>query len=448
MKTKTLFFSNFKFNQTNNFNENELTIENLSNANTNFGYISSEFSFIDTIETLINDKEKLQTIYNFNENILQKTIKIIPYQFISDLDNEFYSRIFLLTSEYNLYELNNETNLFEFRVAFNENPNIIFSEDVLYFLKKSGECVIFVNINSSQTESLPKLKTFTKNSKELFFTTNDYPYFIFKSELCQIKNLSSNLEQYERIKVNIEDGAILKIVRHKDNVFIFTKYSIFKYDEDKEQLIKLCNLKLEIFENTISSLDDEFVFFASSGLYKFDGTDCEKIINNYLNFSKNANSFFFNQNLYIISPNHPNFLYKFNFEDKYFYPLQIFNLVDFYIIKDNDNYSLCVSAKKQDSFINITLSSNGNGMYPLQIAKFKPSNLKTISNKILRNIFVRGEGKFTLKIQSEISSAVFNINGETKLHNICLSGNCFEFEINANSYFKLKSIAIEFEEVE
>lgn len=390
----------------------------------------------------------MQNIYNFNEDILQKTIQIIPYQFINDLDNEFYSRIFLLTSEYKLYELSNETNLFDFHINFEENPTIIFSEDVLYFLKKSGECIIFDNINSLQIENLPKLKTFTKNSKGLFFTTNDYPYFIFRSDLCEIKNLSPNLEQYEKLKVNIEDGAILKIVKQKDNVFVITKYSIFKYGEDDEQLIKLCNLKLEIFENTISSLDDEFVFFASSGLYKFDGTDCEKITNNYLNFSKNAKSFCFNQNLYIFSPNYPNFLYKFNFEDKYFYPIQIYNLVDFYIIKNNDTYSLCNSAKKQDSFVNITLTNDKNGVYPQQIIKFKPSNFKTISNKILRNIIVRGEGKFTLKIQSETSSSIFNINGETKLHNICLSGNYFEFEINASSFFKLSSIAIEFEEVE
>lgn len=448
MKTKSLLFSNFKYNPTNNYNFDDLVVDKILNNNTNNGYIETDFSQKNTLELLINNKQKLENITTLNKDILVRTNQIIPYQFINELDNEFFSRLFILTNNCELLELNtNDT--FELIHTFESKPQIIYSEDILYFQDTEGKCLIIDNINSPQIEELPILKSFESTNSSLYFTTSNYPYHIFISERCALKNISSNIEQYESIKINIEDGAILNISKLKDTLYIFTQYTIFKYDEDNSNLIKLCELKMEIFEDAISRIDDEFVFLSSNGLYKFDGNDTEKIIDNYLKIDKNAKLISFNQNLYILTSNFNNILFKYNFRENYFYPLFFENLNDFYIIKNKNHYQLCVNQTKNNKYENITILNNeSNFNTPQQLVEFKQTNFKILSPKIIKNLHVNAIGNFTLTITSESTEAKFEIKNSQSFYNLGLSGTYLQFKISSKSYFKLKTISTTIEEVD
>ena len=58
-----------------------------------------------------------------------------------------------------------------------------------------------------------------------------------------LRNISLNIEQYEQLKTNVSDGEVLKIVCIKNKIFIITRYSIYKYDEE---------LKIKMRESVVS----------------------------------------------------------------------------------------------------------------------------------------------------------------------------------------------------
>lgn len=448
MKTKTLNYFNFKLNPSNNFNTDQLVLDNLFNLNTDQGYLQSELSIEDAFEVLLNNTDLANTIKNLNQEILAQTTRFIPYQFISDTNNKAFTRFFVLTANYKLYELDYDTNIFLEIYEFSSNPNIIFSEDILYFLESSGNCLIIENINNNLVEYLPQISTFVYSSKNLFFSTLSNPYIVYKSDICKLKDLSQNLNQYDKIKINTEDGEVLNVTKIKDTIFIFTKYSIFKYEEDDDALIKLFDLHMEIYKNSINKLDDEIIFYSSTGLYKFDGNNSDNIVNDYLKIDKNANFICFNQNLYIKPSNCTDFIFKFNFIDNYFYPIKIENIRSFYLIKNNDCYNIYLSVFKDERFFNIALYGNNNYLKPLQRAVFKSTNFKTIYPKIIKDISIKNEGKFTLFIDSETSHSKYEICNNSELKNLGLSGVNFEIKIISYSNFKLNSLSFTIDEVD
>lgn len=442
MKTLVKYISNFKFN--NNTSDDNLQIEYFENINLDNGEITSELKQGDIFYNLFGEGVSNQ-IKNNNDELLNKTIQIIPYEYFDELTNEKILRLFIITRENDLYELDNDSYLFKFIQQFTNKPNIIFYKSNLYYFDKN-KCLVIDSSNLVQIENLPEINSYVEYNNQLFFTT-DAPYNIFQCEETEFKNLSSNLNIYNNYKTDLENGDILKLVLIKNKLYALTEYTILKYDSDYDKFIKQNDLKLYIYKNTIEVIDNKVLFYTTNGLYSFDGNDIELTSNGLLDINKNAKSVCFNQNYYIFSLNHAEFLYKFNFQNNYFIPLKFNSIENFYVISSTSIYNLCICQNNGDNYKNITLYDSSSNLSGKQQLLFKSSFFGSAKTKQIKNIILKSEGEFLFTIKSDISETYFYVSSPTSFRNLSLNGNIFSIEISTQNYFKLKSILIEYSEV-
>lgn len=443
MKNKNLFISNFKFNQENNKTDN-LVIEDFYNISLTNGYIQTETSSQNILLEFFSDTIS-QKISVRNTNILNTTKQFISYDYFDTLTNSYNSDLYVITNDNKLYKLNKNTNYFEEKYSFNSFPKIINSNDELYFFDTTN-CVLISENSAIEILALPNIDSFETTNDSLFFTTTDYPQKIFKTELCKIKELSQNIEQYSNYKIDTNDGEILKIVNLKEKIYIISKYSIYKFDEDDNMLIKQNSLETEIFKNAINVLDDLALMFTSSGLFAFDGNDTDKLISNYLNFNKNAKSIIFNQNLYVICSNLTNSIYKFNLKDNYFLPIYINKVNDINLLKTKNHYNLYANKINTDTYENITIYSDSKSRDKQKIT-FKTTTFGTANQKIIRSINFKLTGAINLKISSDITSYKVNLTNSQTINNISLQGSYFDITITASSDFILENLIINYDEL-
>lgn len=444
MKSQHTYISNFKFSPTETTNDS-LQIDFFENVNLSNGIISSEITQDDILLNFLS-KAEFNSVTENNSKIINKLIQIIPYEYFDNTNKTTKLRLLAIDNEFNLYELDTVNYIFTEKHKFNEFPNIIESKSVLYFFDKNN-CTIFEENNLMQIENLPKILSFTEYENQLFFIANENPYSIYQCEETELKNLSNNLEQYQSYNLNFEDGCALNISVINNKLFVFSQYAIHKLDLENSKLLKQNEPKISIYPNTIERLDDEVIFYSSNGLYSFDGNDTEKLSSNYLNLEKNAKSLCFNQNYYIKSSIHDEFLYKFDFESKYFLPLKFDKLVNFGVIKSSEIYNIFVCNFINETYKNITLYNNSSNFNQVQLVKFKPTLFGSTKLKQIENIHLKCEGEFTLKIKSNLTEKCVTISNSTSIKNLLISGNIFDIEIKSTSFFKIKSILIEYLEV-
>lgn len=444
MKNKNIFISNFKFSPENNKSDS-LTIKEFYNISLNNGYAKTEIATQNILFDLFNS-EKAQSITANNLDILNKTTQIIPYEYFDSETNKYILNLYALTCDKNLYKLNHETNNFELEYTFINHPKLINSDNDLYFFD-SNKCVFISENAALEIISLNEIDSFAKTSNSLFFIFKNNPQNLYKTELIKLKEISNNVEQYSCFTISADEGEIYKIVNLKDKVFIFTKYSIYKFDEDDNKLTKQNSLETEVYKNTIQVIDDMVLFYSSSGLIAFDGNDTDKLLENYLFLDKNANSIIFNQNLYIFSPNNQNFIYKYNFNEDYFTPIKLETINDLYLIKTRTNYNICVNLTQENIYKNITLY-NGKSLNKQEL-QFNTTTFGSCSQKIIRNLYLKLKGtiKIKIKIESDLSSIELICTNSQILKNISLQGTYFNFTISSSSNFILENLMINYDEL-
>lgn len=448
MKNKSQFYSNFKYNPINNSDTfNNLIIDDLFNLSTKTGSIKSNALYSNLLECFFS-KETADEIKANNPQILKQVLKIIPYEYFNESDFLFKTRVFALSDDNTLFELNLESKIFVQTYVFENNPNIIFSNNTLYFFDKNNKYVLIEDNNLVTVENLPCIKSFASDSTNLFFTTENFPNKIFQSEYCDLKTLSNNLEQYSTISTSLEDGDIENIFCLKDKLYIFTQYAILKFDSKTKTIQKQNNLNLFIYKNSIKQVDDNILFYTSDGLYLFDGIDVRQIFNNQLNISKNADFIYFNHKLYIFDALYENIIFKYNLSSNSFSKLKIDNLINLYIIKTRSCYSLAFCHKDDNlNTISIFNDNQNNANTFNQYLVFKPTFLNTNTLKQINKIFVKSIGSFQIKITSELSSSSIDISKTNQIPTLSLNGTFFVVEIYSNSYFELDSILINYTEV-
>ena len=446
MKTKNLFISNFKFNQQNKNNDNLLNIEEYFNVNTNNENIQTELSLNNILYELYDSNLASNIIQN-NEDILSKTIKIIPYEFFNDLNVLKQIRLFAISSDEVLYELNYETNNFEEKYIFNKFIKDLFIYNVLYLFDSNNKCLVIEENNIISVENIPTIKSCCQIENTLYFSIENYPNKFYFGQDIQIKDLSIYLEQYSGFNIPFEDGEIYKLANLKNQIFIFTQYSIYKFDIKEFKLSKQNMINSFIYKNSITQLDDYIVFFASNGLYRFDGNDLKLIFNNWTNLSKSANFVCFNENLYILPIKNENKIFKYNLNFNQLSVIKIDNVDSIYKISNYSNHTLCICYKQDDAYKIDCLYSNTSQKHLNQYVKFYPAFFNSNNLKQIKSIIVNSTGDFNLKINSNISSTSLDISNQNYIYNLDLSGNYFIFEISSNSKFRLNSILLTYNEI-
>lgn len=442
MKNKNLFISNFKFSPENSKNDS-LSIKDFYNTTLKNGYIKTEVAPQHFLYDLF-DNETTEKILSNNQELLNTTKIVIPYEFFNDETNKYFLYLFIITSDNQLYKLNNETNNFELKYSFLNYPQILNSDNELYFFSENN-CVFISKNSSLEILSLNEIKTYAKTANSLFFTFKNLPQNLYKTEQIKLKEISNNVEQYSCFSINEDEGEIYKIVNVKEKIFVFTKYSIYKFDEDDNKLIKQNSLETEVYKNTIQVIDDMVLFYTSSGLIAFDGNDTNRLTSSTLQLNKNAKSVIFNQNFYIFSLNSQDFMYKYILNEDYFTPLKLKNINEIYLIKTRSNYNIYVNKKENGIYKNITLYGGTSNQE--QMVEFNTTTFGSCCQKIIRNIYLKLNGSINLKIESDLSSIELNITNSQVLKNISLQGTYFTFKISTSSDFILESIMINYDEI-
>lgn len=442
MKNKNIFISNFKFSPENSKNDS-LSIKDFYNTTLKNGYIKTEVAPQNFLYDLF-DTETAEKILLNNQELLNTTKNIIPYEFFNEETNNYNLYLYIITSDNKLYKLNNETNDFELKYTFSSYPKSLNSDNELYFFSEDN-CVFISKNSSLEILNLNEIKTYAKTSNSLFFTFKNSPQNLYKTEQIKLKEISNNVEQYSCFSISEDEGEIYKIVNVKEKIFIITKYSIYKFDEDDNKLIKQNSLETEVYENTIQVIDDMVLFYSSSGLIAFDGNDTNKLTSNTLQLNKNAKSVIFNQNFYIFSSNSQDFVYKYILNEDYFSPLKLDNINEIFLFKTRSNYNIYINKKEDNIYKNITLY---NGIAnQKQMVEFNTTTFGSCCQKIIRNIYLKLNGSIDMKIESDLSSLELKLTNSQVINNISLQGTYFTFKISASSDFMLESIMINYDEM-
>lgn len=448
MKTKSQFYSNFKYNPSNKINnQNNLSINDLFNISTENETIKSCGFQSDLIQNLFTP-EISNTITQNNKEIIDSIIIITIYEYFNEINQGFEKRVFALSENFNLYELDYSSCIFTSIYSFTSKPKIIESNNILYYFDSNENCLLIENNNIPIIEKLPKIKSFTTDSTNIYFTLENQSNILYIDKIFQLKDLSVNTEQYDFISIPVEDGLIENIFYIKDKIFILTKYSIYKYDSDNKILIKQNDLNLSVYKNSSTLIDDNIIFYTSNGLYSFDGIDIKQIFSNCLNFTKNANFIYFNHKLYIFDVEFKNILFEYNLNKNTITKYKIDNFVNFYIIKNNSCYNLVINCKAENkNQLSIFNDVSTINKYPKQYVKFIPTFLNSNSIKQINKLYVNSRGIFQIKISSEITSTTCFVSDEKQIQSLCLDGIVFYIEIFSDSDFELNSFLINYTEV-
>lgn len=436
-KEKTYLFSNFSYE----LDKNNLEIDQAKNIKLDNGEISTWNTFEDVINTISNNFNKNEIINN-NQEILNKVIRYIPYDFYNSDSGVFENRLFILTDSNDLYELN-ESNLFILVYSFNENtPEILYDKNQLYFINQ--DAFLLVENNSELLHgNMPNISSFCRYKNTLFFTVKNNPFRLYYSDSLYLKDLSTDLAQHSYQDMDFNAGKILSLKNISDKIYIVSQYMIFKLNPTQFTVQQVLNCPLQIYENLVNVYNDNIVFYSSSGIYIFDETSTKMVLHDNFNINKNAKSFVFNDKYYIFSKDIENILYEVNLTDKTYNKLDIENLSQIYCIKTPSFYNLCFSVfTPENNYRNITIKNNSNNTLS-QLILFKPFNFNSNTLKQISNIKIIGNGSFKVEIKSDCSEYIFNCNNTKILSNINLLGTYFVFKIESEEYFNIQSFLVD-----
>lgn len=186
---------------------------------------------------------------------------------------------------------------------FDENPelksirNITFTsipvakqyrlngEDVMIFSSITDNMIVW-NGKDLPYEVLdaPKISSMEIHYERLFVTVDGEKSAVWFSDDLDPTNWSINLDDAGFIELIDERGALLKVVSFCDYLYVFRENGISRisaYGDQKN--FSVSNLYVstgKIYENSVCVCGDKIIFLASDGLYKFDGLNTTKILNN------------------------------------------------------------------------------------------------------------------------------------------------------------------------
>ena len=439
IKTKTFLFSNFENKEaSNSIINNNLKIKNLQNMKTSNGVITSWNNITSAFNIFFNE-EQANIIQDSNKDIINKIVKLIPYEFFDQNKNDVILRLFVETEDNQLYELNNN-NTFEFKHQLsNKLLNIFIVKNTLYLFSKSNECIIVENNNEFIISYLPNIYSFCYTNENLYFVTKDNPFRVYITENIDLKNISLDLSQYKYIDTNFESGNIISLVCIENKAYIIHQYEISKIVANN-LLQRITNLTFDIFNNTVCTFNDCIAFFSSCGLFLFDGNNIENLLtNNFLAIKNNAKSFIFNDNFYIYSNDFQNYIFEINLHTSAYNKLYINDLVEFYKIRTLSHHNLFFTTSVENSYQNFSIGKS-NQTFQNQFVEFNTTTFDSSLVKQLVNLKINAQGLYTLKITTDSNEYVFESSDTTSLFNLNISGTYFRFKFISNTNFNLNSI--------
>lgn len=398
----------------------------------------------------IGSLEKVFYFYKYNKTKNEREDKLI---FISNTYEVYYV---------NLYDQNKQ--LIKLRnIIFSSTPVAtryrLNGEDVIIFSSETDNMIVWDGINEPyKVLDAPHISSMAVHFERLFATVDGEKNSIWFSDDLDPTSWSVSLEEAGFIEMIDERGALLKVVSFLDYIYIFREYGITRLsafgDQTQFQVSNLYVSSGKIVPESVCVCGDKIIFLATDGLYKFDGVDTVKILENISNGfigldNQKAVSCFSNSSYYLAcnfnetSGNNLNTLLEIDTE-KYIIK-NIVKGLEFKYIKsistDNLNGVIAVVKDKSENAFSCGYIVKNGKYFNKSLKKiWKSQNITTPDNytkKVLRRIYLSTKYPVKINIKSNEKTYEFSFDKSTNLQikNCHIFLNDFKFEIVSESDF-------------
>lgn len=455
---KNYNFYDFKLSQDQpSVKKNNLSIFEHYNVTANDSTIKPTCGCKDYLFSFFED-EAISSLNNNYSTLINSFILIKSYEYYDENLNQLKSILFALSSSYELYEIStSDYSITSFDIIFTKKPIIFENNQKIYFFAENDKFIYFDRNNIPiQVTNFINLESFCDFQGKSYFVISENPFSIYYGDAMEIENIDETTLSYESITVNANYGKILKVLKFKSYLYVIQQYAISKLagNEENYYFNSNCTIGSKIYYSSIAMINDYVIFFASSGLYLFDGNEIKQIflpITKKIHAGEDIKGFIYNNKYYLYSSielegEQKKVLIEFDvLQSKssiIFYP----NLIDCYCDLGLINYSLLL-VTNSDSVYKINTLDSFSYNLERKYLKFNPLCFDDNIQKCISQIKIYSTGTFFLKIETESTSKIFKITDKISLNNLAISGYCFDIEIWSNDYFELKSIIFSVENI-
>ncbi len=452
---KSYLFCNFSNkNFSDEICKDRLKISESLNIDCSKNKLYQRFGYYDYFLKKFDKLSDFELFFNENREILQKIKLFKIYKSLAADQKNIQNRYFLITENLKFYEVDfYNKNITFLNYEFKELPSVFNDENSIYFY--DGETVLIVNgmANPQLFDGVCQISAFDKNNDLVFFSLKNDNYKIYFQESTDLINLSEDTAFYDSIKLNIEDGKLVKFFISEDRLYVFQEYKILVFvlsasgvKNDFE-----INLNSKIIQNTVCQINEEFLFLTTAGFKVFNKHTVQKIFAGLTN------------NIDFIDSNFKAVVYK----DKYYCisKMKIDNDFEPVIVElepeEQTTSSLYLEERVNDIFL---LDEGGDVEFGAVIGSGQTSlvtlysgtktNLKKFvrfnkiyfdsgENKQINRIKFIGKGELDFKVVSDIDEMGAVVCAGSEWRSLMIRGHIFQFEISATSEFELESILVE-----
>ncbi len=357
-------------------------------------------------------------------------------------------RLIIFTSLGYLYSLplNGEDELVKIsNDAFTAPPVAIsynfFEEDVL-ILSFSEEGMYILNGNDlSKIEGAPKITSMCIHSERLFATSQNEGTALWFSDDFNPTNWSVSLDEAGYIELPDDRGKLLKVISFLDYVYVFREYGISRIyaygDQSSFSVDNLYSSVGKIYSSTVTECGGYVIFLSSSGLYRFNGIEAQKILPFYDSYllgvdNECAKGVFYNGKLYLklnmkIKNKIENAVLVYDVESKVPYIARGLKIDGLELVASEKYEILATSMGK----LCILDGSGKRFLTPLKKVWESGSTDFFIDTekKTLQKIHIMTAEPITLYVECDGKTSVYSIlEGENKVK-LSLTGRVFKFKI-------------------
>lgn len=156
------------------------------------------------------------------------------------------------------------------------------SEDVLIICSSNLHMLVWNGTTLREVYYTPHITSMALHFERLFATVSTDPTRVYFSKDLDPTNWSEELDAGGFIELLDERGALNKVISYLNYLYIFREHGISRVtaygDQSEFSVQNLFVTSGKIFPNTISLCGGFIIFFASDGLYAFDGSTCTRIL--------------------------------------------------------------------------------------------------------------------------------------------------------------------------
>lgn len=390
---------------------------------------------------------------------LQCGIKKLYYFKRYDPENQKYDdKIIAYGSDKKLYYIDIDGGLNSFSLIegahFESTPSAInyrlHGEDVIILCSQYDLMTVWNGKNPPYTvESAPHISSACIHYERLFATVDGEKAAVWFSDDLDPTNWDISLEEAGYIEIMGEKGALLKVIKFLDYVYIFRSYGISRLTAYAEQtdfsVITLFVSSGKIYPDTVTVCGDRIIFMAQDGIFSFDGYNTVKIMEGIFPLisgkdNSKAVSAYYNGCCYIAcNLNYGendgavnNTLIEYDINKKTISLIKGADISSITVVSTESYNNIVFSIRGDNSDIAVTLCEE-NRLFTQPLDKMWKTPLTDLNCpdkiKLAREIYLRSEEDISIKLCSEKGSKRVFLKGNKNLQKVPLFLKGREFEL-------------------